>query len=616
QPISNLPIKYIVYRGINQSTIVGSSNHVAGSETDGSEFVKSIYKQFNQFYTDESGNSNPPPFFVKFIGYPTDIELQPSTKRLDDMFFKLSETEIVEGEAVEPESTAYELPIVPMGMELGDATNLFGIDIILDDGSYYVPNNPNPFKLDLAYARAGNHILVKSGTPYQQNLIKDVSTKFLDYIAFVGLHTYGVGTLHLGGQTTALTEVASIYALLANCHTKDTKYLYIQSDRQRYYNFYENYKYSEIDLINIKIGDSDTTLTNQVFDEHWPVITIQNKTSIKLQLITDNYLEACLYANIGDWQTSHQNLFVKGEHLKQGISTDPNIIIDNRYTNLLELKAPNAYAGIWQLIYKGQEFYASDANNEEQKYALKDIDDLFGLLDAEPVLKPKNANEYASVIENKLQLSHVKEDLNTTTVAAVSVKRIADGIAINETDKLERVTFETLLSNSTSSNSTLAMKDNVADNTITFDQEQNNFYEPKSPYDFVLSQITFETKSIKTISFVKNKDCIKKLIGLTKDEYITVKNYIITEEINDARIFLYPTMPNDLIYASPEDIDYNIYLFAISGIINNGALKIYPFEDIKIFTLDNNCFFTEEYAKYVIKRRSTLKPNFQIIEEL
>ncbi|MDY0088736.1 MAG: hypothetical protein RBR78_00050 [Flavobacteriaceae bacterium] len=603
QPVSDLPIKYIIYRGVNKSSII-NADKITGDENTGSSFVRSLWKQFNRFFTDEQGNTNAPDFFAKYIGYSVDLNLHPYTKLLDELFYKLSNTTIENDIPEESAVTAYELPIVPLGMHLGEATGSLGVDILLDDGAYYVPDSPDPFKLDLAYARANEFSLeLTSGlTDYEVKLLKNTSAKFIDYIAFIGLHTQGAGTLHLGGQTTPLTESTSIYVLLNNCHTKDTKYLYIQSDRQRCYNFYENYKYSDTDTTNLKIGETESTLTNQKFGEQWPVITHDNISSIKLKLLTDNHLEACLYASIGDWQTPHHNLFVKGEHLKQAITTDPDVVIDNRYTELLELKAPNTYAGIWQLIYKGQKLYATDANDEEKIYALKDIDDLLGLLDVEPLIKPKNSNEYASVIENKLQFTHSREDVNNTTVAAVLVKRIADAIAIDDTNKLERITFETLLINSTSSAKTLSMKDHAADNTITFDQKQNNFYNFNNPYSLDISTFIDAGESIKGIYLTNTfgKNNLKKIVGITKDEYSNILSIIETENLLNTRLFFENTLidENDY-YISPENIRYKVFHLKIVG-EHNGVLKYYELtNNIKLYSLDNLIFFSSQYSEHI-----------------
>lgn len=618
QPVSDIPIKYVIYRGINKNTIINEDDEISGNENSGSAFVKSIWKQFNQFFTNDAGVITAPPFLAKFIGYSNDPSLQPTTKRLDEMFFKLSDTVIVDDAPEEPADTAYELPIASMGMHLGDATTSLGVDIILDDGAYQIANDPTPFTFDLAFARdASNTLIINSSvTAYEQKLLKETSTKFIDYVAFVGLHTNGLGKLHLGGQTLPLTEALSIYNVLNNCHTKDTKYLYIQSNRQRYYNFYDNYVYSTTDSNNIKIGDTETTLTNKIFDEHWPVITLENINTIKLQLLTDNHLEASLYVAIGSLNTPHRNHFVKGEHLKQAAASEPEVVVDEKYTTIIELQAPNTYAGIWQLIYKGQKLYAPEASDPDKVYEIKDIDDLFGLLDAEPLLKPNKPNEYASVVENKLQLSHNFIDANTTNVSVIRLIKIADAIAINEEEMLERMTFETLLSDSTSTANTLASKDNVIDSILTFDLKQNNFYEPRSPYDFVLNKFTFENRTIQSIVFPSAKGNLKKLLGISKDEFLILKNYIENEQINEPKLLFNPTTASDLIYNSPENISYNVYLLAISGFKNNESLKIYPFENIKVFTLDNNCYFSDSYSKYLIKREVVKTTNFLIREEL
>jgi hypothetical protein len=613
QPIGyQLPIKYIIYRGVNLGTIFSGDKIINNSDT-ASGFVKSLWKQFNQFFTDESGAVNTPPFFAKYIGYITDVALQPTTKKLDELFHKISNTTVVSNTAQEPAETAFELPIVPRGMSLGKATLSLGIDIILEEGAYHIPNNP--FVLDLEFARKNENIINNNGsTTYQKNLIKDTSTKFIDYIAFIGLHTNGVGSLYIGGQQTPITEPTDIFAIINNCHTKNTKYLYIQSNRQRFYNFYENYKYDLANATNIKIGATSTALSPQEFAAQWPVIKIENQQETFLQLITDNNINACLYTALGRLSTPNQNNFITSDLLKQPFNTNPTIPIDEKYTSIIGLKATNTYAGIWQLIYEGKELWIEEyqtpgTTTPAVNHKLKDIDDLFGLLDAQPFLAPQSPNEYLAITDERLQISHNLDIKNNRSIATVKTKRTADAIAVTETTKLERITFETLLVDSTAN----VTKDHSSARSITFDQKQNNFY---NPYDFEITSFTHETKTIKGLSFSTTQNNLKKILGFTLEDFNTLKDYIVNEQISNVKIFLYPTISSDLFYTSPDNINYNIYLLAISGNKNNEPIKIFTFENKKIFTLDEKCFFTEEYSKYYIKKTRNLSFNFLIEEEI
>ena len=45
-----------------------------------------------------------------------------------------------------------------------------GIDIVLNEGDYTVANDPNPFKLDLAFARKPDHVLDQAVGIRQLNL--------------------------------------------------------------------------------------------------------------------------------------------------------------------------------------------------------------------------------------------------------------------------------------------------------------------------------------------------------------------------------------------------------------------------------------------------------------
>ncbi|WP_275625353.1 hypothetical protein [Kaistella sp. PBT33-4] len=136
------------------------------------------------------------------------------------------------------------------------------------------PNDPNPFKLTLSYALATDYRLetANSNTGFLKKLIRESATQFIDIAAFYGMHAQGKGKVHT--QSGLTTNPDTIYALIGNFLTKNTVYLYIQSNRQRSYNFYGNY---DLNGNNFKIGFDLSNLIEKKFGtESWPIEEISN----------------------------------------------------------------------------------------------------------------------------------------------------------------------------------------------------------------------------------------------------------------------------------------------------------------------------------------------------
>ena len=625
QPIKDLGIKYIIYRGINKSDFV-ANDVIVGDENNGTEFIKHIWKEFNQFYSTENTNQPKPTFAANFIGYPTTTNPQTDLSVLINTFFyKLSETVVdnVTGEATEPTEKAFELPMVKRGMYLGDITGELGIDIVLNSGEYYIENDPTPFKFDLNYARATDFILdlANATTPFQEKLLKEVCTKFIDIVAFYGLHANGSGKIYVDETATPLTTKDTIFGLLTSFYTKNTQYIYLQANRQRSYNFYENYKYSEDNANNIKIGTTLANGTETVFGHaSWPIHKVANDESLYIQLTTDNYSEAALYVKLGNLQTSHENNFVRNTNLLQPASEDPSITIDYNYTQTIgfqfEKSGTEVIASIVQLIYEGKQLTVSeyvappiDPNADPivpSIFYLKDIDDIFGLLNAKSFIATKNENELPSVIEEELQLIHFPNALKKTDVAAVKVKKIEDFIKIDEDSDLQRVTFETLLVDSDFDESTYiknntSLKEGNTAKTISYSKEQNNYYQPKKPFSF--STVLF-TDSGSTITGVileqeQGKLPAKKILGITKEEYQQLIAIIGSNNLINPKIYFRNLLENEEDYfLSIEDVQYKSYTLDVIAENATGELFLFCLnEDVRLYSVDDRIYVSKKYSE-------------------
>lgn len=619
QPIRELPIKYFIYRGLNRNDFIagtGDTATVAGSETSGTDFVKYIWKEFNTFYTNENSSEPTPSFLASMIGF-SDGTTQQATDLIDAYFYAPA----VFDETTQEETNAFEFPLIPKGIHLGNATGEVGLDIVLNKGDYYIENDPNPFQLDLTFARAADHILdtTNGDTDYKKKLIKESCTQFMDAAAFYGLHCNGLGKLYINAVDTPLTTKEDIYPHIQNFHTKNTTYLYIQSNRQRSYNFYGKYVYSDTNMNNLKLGADENSLVEQIFGTHgWPMHEIINQENSLMQFITDNYTGAGLYVKLGGITTAHEQNFVREGNLLQAPSTDENNPVDTKFTLPIGFKAEmvntEAIAQPIQLIYEGVQMLVtehlppSESGQdpvEPQQYALKDIDDVFGLLNAHSFLQPKpNVLELPSVIEEELQLINFPNAQRSSDIGVVKTKRIADAIAINEEENIKRFTYETLLFNIKNNNSgytknNSASIDKSAAGTHSFSQQRNNFYQPAGPYCLKTELFTDNGNTITGLRLqtTDGSTPTKKILGLTKDENQQLLDLITTHNLSNCKVFFRGLSTDD--FVSLEDVTYMAYSLGVVAESNVGKLELYFLDtELKVYAVDGLMYVSDVYGKH------------------
>jgi len=332
-----------------------------------------------------------------------------------------------------------------------------------------------------------------------------------------------------------------------------------------------------------------------------------------------------LYVKLGAIASEHEQNFVRDGNLLKTPSVDENNPVDTKFSKSIRIKsemiATNAISQPIQLIYEGVELRVTESLPppdpgqpvvEPQQFVLKDIDDVFGLLNAKPFLQPKgNVIELPSVLEHELQLINFANTQRGNDIGVVKTKRIADAIAINDTENVKRITYETLLFNVKNTNSTYAKAnsssiDKSAAGTHSFSQNRNNFYQPAEPYYFKTKLFTDNGKTITGLQLltVDNSLATKKVIGLDSDENQQLINLIITYNLCNCKIFFRNTI-NDESYVSSENINYKKYLLSLVGEDDEGNLKIFSFIDsvsnqsIIVYTIDGYVFSTDNYGKHI-----------------
>ncbi len=616
QPIKGLAIKYIVYRGLNRADFFGTNEVINGLGVTG--FVDVIRKEFTALYN--MLGITEPSFTAQFIGYPGSNSPQPANTLIDDYFLKVSKTQTTGNTTTEAiPAKAFELPMIPGGTHLGTVNGSIGIDIVLNEGDYTIANDPNPFKLDLNFARSADHVLNQAtGTnDFQKKLIRETATQFIDVAAFYGLHTQGKGKIHMSDHSV-LQTADQIASQIASFATAETTYMYIQGSRQRSYNFYGNHSLQG-STSNMKIGTAANNLSLQMFEQGWPVKELNAQPSLIIQLTTDNNDAAAMYVKQGvlHVDTDNEDYFIRGKNLLQEASDG----IDTNFTkpiafSLSRTSGNKTVASFIQLIYEGKTFQITSetpgANPGDPavttSYDLKDIDDVFGLINVTPQIESRKPEELAYVIDQNLLLIDFEDKAGGKDIATVTTKKVEDLIMKNDTESLERVTYETLLHNirqSTGSffESRSAYLDNSNGGTIAYSDRRNNFYRLENPY-YLKSNIYTEpngnTITGLSLQVIEKTLPSKKLLGITKTENDILINLIGQSTLNNPKFYLRNQLSNEQeFYSSSEGIQYKKYSIGVIGENNVGYLIIvFPTQEIFITTIDNLAYTSNEYARY------------------
>lgn len=627
QPIQGINIKYFVYRGLNKSDFFTADQKIiptsAGTTSD---FITDMNEAFTSFHSDE----NPlPDFLAKYIGY--NEAITDTTISLDDFFFKVSETTEVNGEQVEAEDTAFELPLVKMGKTLGNfATGECGIDVVLSYGDYIAPTNSGEFVFDLAYARAAESVINLTGLTdaVQKKRKREHITQFIDIVAYFGFHHSEKGYVLVDNAGTKEKKTTdAIYSdVLSAFTTKNSVYLYIQGDRTRSYNFYGNY----VDGVNstncIKTGITDTTLTAKNFEtSSWPLLidtTAQThdgtRNNLFIQLVTDGNASTMLYGEVAQIDNATQNNFSNAETL---VAYDTDGITPLKYTHSIALSY-SAYddsgskknvANFMVLIYQGMNYsylagQEPDENGTPQGVFAQPnfFDDVFDLVNAEPIVKGGTGSFSIRTSQRKKLINNIIKG-KQEGISAVQTIVVNDSIETGDESNpiLNRVLYVTELINILSVAVTLdnKMNDTSTTSCATIISTSNKTYELPPPFIFTLKPFTEGLTPITGIILKTSDSSIpnKVFLGVSKDENESIITVINESNLNNPRIFLIDLFQEDTQLISKENILYKKYSIGIVGEQqNDGKLTLLtPETPIYAYSLDGLYHFSNNYSKYV-----------------
>lgn len=633
QPIKGIAIKYFIYRGLDKSNFINNGKIAVPSKSD---FTELLWNQFNSYYEEEDPK---PVFLEQFIGMPisTGASPQVGTDLIEKYFNKI--TSIVDEESAEENvNEAYELPIVPRGTNFGDNTGDISLDVVLDYGEYYIPNDPNPFLLDLQFARLaeGEIKIPPTSNPtaqqlFQAKLLREACTQFIDLAAFYGMHANGAGKLFVNVDPTPKSTASEIATMISNFYTKNNIYINIQANRQRSYDFYGNYAYSDTNTSNIKIGGTDITMAETTFGTMgWPIhifLEAQDPgtslNTLSLQLTTDGFSGAALYVKNGSLTSSNEINFVRDENLIPPERNDLNYIFPVSF--IYPSNGASSIAGIIDIIYDGKQMVVEEhfdnPPSEPVYYNIKEIDDIFGLIDANSFKITQEEGAFPMIVEEKIQILSFPTEGNKNDIGTIKYKKVEDKLqTIDEVSFIERVTYETLVNQirqdaSAFVKSSSPKVDNEMVKLNSYGTSENLYYRPSIPYHIKKGKFTESSNLITNLNLISFDGNLpsKKILCITKIENNGMISTISTYSLSNTRFYLRDFhLDEDDAFYSTENISYKKYLLQLIGEDDSGNLQLFsPVNEIIIYSTDNFIFYSKNYSEFLPQN---LQINFSEID--
>ncbi|MBF7093219.1 hypothetical protein IUY40_16930 [Flavobacterium sp. ALJ2] len=631
QPFPGLNIKYFIYRGLQKSDFFTTDLDplIIKNDSSTSDFINKINKDFNDFHQGRKNQDNTgidaPPFAPKFIGYDP---LVPDDVLLSNFFFK--ESEFVAAGNTFDEKDNFELPMIDMGKSLGNfVSGECGIDVVLNYGDYKHNFDNSEFIFNLEYARQAEAKIILSGTDLKKKLLREQSTQFIDIAAFYGLYVpEGIVTTIATGVKTNKKGTEIYDTVINKFATKNNWYIYIQSDRTRSYDFYENYKINTAGAENLKTGlleDPHTKIVpmteTQYGTKGWPVI-INTQTqantvttnNLYLQLTTDNNNNTALYGQIAKVANAQKDNFINADGLRLPPDTDGNY---GRLTSTVKLTTP-AVAGkniatLSLLLYQGIiNEYLTDPILDENGAPIIQLgqanffDDVFSLINAQPLLKLSGDSRFSKMTSEKLNLINEFYDKKQQGISVVQTLTVNDVIETGVEAKpiVERVTYLTetadVMNNAVSATGSTTPDTKTsasASGTVT----KSKTYELPEPYYYARKLFTDSTQTITGLELktLDNKVPNKIILGLTKAENDFIKEKI-TPGLKNPRLFLIDLFEDGNELISPENIKYQKYKVAVVAEDTDGKKKLFkPTTDVFVYSLDRKYHFSKEYSEYM-----------------
>lgn len=643
QPFSGFNVKYFIYRGLRKSDFFDGDNIIAADSTN-SDFIAKIWDDFNSFYNGQIL----PQFLSKYIGFDESTSSPPITTLLSSFFFK--ESQFVEAGSVFDETDSFELPMIAQGKSLGCfASGECGIDVVLDYGDYQHDIDNSEFAFDLAYARKikATIELLGTETDFQKKLKREQSTQFIDIVGFYGQFVKDsiINSSDSSGTISSKTGQSIYTELMMPFANKNKVYLYIDSNRSRSYNFYDNYRFSQSNPNNIKVGLLSNLVESAYANLSWPMIileseqtTSENFNDVSVQLITSSsYEEMGMYVLSGEAITDSDRGFI----IKENILDSQVITEDLNFSKVFSFKVPNievdgnkkSIGSIIKFIYVGNSLNISELNTEmlweeRKRYLL--YNNIFTNLTITPIFNSDQNFLISSVYKSKLisyrGFSNLLNEsvLNGYVVFHKGIKVVQNIDLTTETYTNERALFiskkiETL--DDLSIYQPKVLSKGIHSTKLNIDPKINDFSSYFSTLygsnDYILTHYMIDDGgiAIKLLSLsVKDQlDYCFYNLGLTKDELNTLKS-IIPANSSNVDFYLQDDLNNPHVNPLSDYIPFFKYSVGIFYENANGVLTVLlPQVPIYVYGLSHAFLCSKDYSDYEEKSVTKILNNLNAV---
>ncbi|WP_417942159.1 hypothetical protein [Flavobacterium sp. RS13.1] len=639
QPFPGLNVKYFVYRGLQLTDFfkegVNGPEILTDNPSVNSDFINKInidFKAFHEGRKDAQGNViDPlPSFIAKYIGY--DESIDDLTIPLAAFFFK--ESEFVAADDTFDEKDDFELPMIGMGMSLGNfAVGECGIDVVLNYGDYQHNFDNAEFDFNLAYARAKEAVITLSGDDVKKKLLREQSTQFIDIAAFYGLFVpEGIVTTVASGTATKRKGTDIYNEVIDKFATKNNWYVYIQSDRTRSYDFYGNYKINETGTENLKTGlltapnSEEVPMTAATYGtQGWPVLindqaqaNTVTTNNLYLQFTTDNNNNSAFYGQIADVANAQKGNFINADGLR--LPPDEQGNYSNLTTTIL-LTTPAAagknIATLNILLYQGKvNMYTAgqtlDENNELVILYGKAnfFDNVFSLIHAKPLLKLGGDPSFSKMTSEKLNLINEFYDKKQQGISVAQTLTVNDIIetGVESPATVKRVTYITeagdVMNNAVSATGSTS-PDTKTSASASGAVTKSKTYELPDPYYYNLKLFTDSTQTITGLELktLDGSTPNKIILGLTEEENNKIKRLITpTSGLKNPRLFLLDLFEDGNELISSENTKYQKYKVGFVAENADGKNELFKPEDddtVFVYSLDRRYHFSKGYSEYM-----------------
>lgn len=615
QPLQGLPIKYIIYRGLQLGSFFDDGKVIQ----TGTDLINKVQADFVSLH----GNSGEVIFTEDQLGYfsvgATGWE---GGKKLSSAFFKITDSS-------EPPEQAYELPLVQAGESIGlFIDDTCGIDVVLDYGDYELPASELAFDFNLDFARKATNSIdlttVSSGA-FAQKVTREQIFQFIDIAALYGAaQQQGLSVSSIDAQGNLRTETGdNIFSLITSKFTtKNNWYIYIQSDRQRSYNFYGNYTIGST-TNNLYYGAAANTLAAYSYGtQGWPLLIINSaqnhgNSSYKLyaKLLTDNNKSTRMYVGCGGYDNAEKNNFGTAKTL---VNDPTHADYEAGLTQIIELSTAatgsngnkQPVCSVLSMVYNGvlYKYLAGNINItsgvSENVTAIcdwfDDVVDYDGLI-------PLNEGELdsgVSILNTRPTLSGIH--VNNEVVAVLQQQQFIVGDKILDDKNIEnkRVTMLKSTSNSNVDYTSFSVSSmTLPVYTKTSNVEESDALNLSSFVKFSAVRLNTDEDEINVVRIENGDNGMANyfMCGVSIDEFdLITQQKTNSGFLRTSLVFLRDMINSDGVSTADDTMKFYQARLGLIGENVNGALEMQPIApDLYVYSLDYMIWATADYTKWL-----------------